>query len=312
MHLSRSSTICTLIALVALRVVVGLHFFNEGMTKVQSGSFDASGFLAQARGPAADFFHNLTDDYDGRLRLGISQDPVPQIDTRPAIAIWEEWLEMVSNRHEFNPDQREAARQILETGKRELADFYQEHEVEIVAWARGSQRLDGFDRDGPQRRQAAREVESLHDQVGQIARQRRQDAGVWFASIEAIWDNFREGVSDLAPDQELMPLPKPWAPANSRLAIINRCLPWFDLGVGLLLILGLATRIAALAGMGLLAGVLATQPFWIPGTENTFYQWIEFSALFVIMAVGAGRLGGLDYFLTRSGRPPAREETEPV
>lgn len=81
--------------------------------------------------------------------------------------------------------------------------------------------------------------------------------------------------------------------------MLNLFIPWFDTIVGGLLILGLFTRLASLAGAGFLASVIATQPPWIPGTTETYYQAVELAALLVIFATCAGRMGGLDYFLHR-------------
>jgi len=59
--------------------------------------------------------------------------------------------------------------------------------------------------------------------------------------------------------------------------------------------------------MGRLLGVVATQPFWALGAQNTYYQWIEVAALLVLMASSAGRFGGLDYFLVRRPALPTNE-----
>ena len=81
--------------------------------------------------------------------------------------------------------------------------------------------------------------------------------------------------------------------------MINHIIPWFDTIVGALLIIGLFTRLASLAGAVFLASVIAMQPPWIPGTVPTYYQAIEMFALLVIFATCAGRMGGLDYFFSR-------------
>jgi len=98
-------------------------------------------------------------------------------------------------------------------------------------------------------------------------------------------------------------LHRPFAQKNSRHSLINKVIPWFDLTVGVLLILGLFTRWASLAAAGFLFSVLLTQPFWIPGTVPTYYQGIEMVACLVLFAVHAGRFGGLDYFLSFGKQP---------
>ena len=73
MQTERQSFWFILFSLLILRLVVGMHFFNEGVTKIQSGTFSCAPFLTQAKGPLAPQFQTLLDDYDGRKRLCINE-----------------------------------------------------------------------------------------------------------------------------------------------------------------------------------------------------------------------------------------------
>ena len=55
MKLSRGA----MIAITALRVLVGWHFLYEGIAKLTAPSWSAAGYLKQARGPLADLFRDL-------------------------------------------------------------------------------------------------------------------------------------------------------------------------------------------------------------------------------------------------------------
>ena len=66
--------------------------------------------------------------------------------------------------------------------------------------------------------------------------------------------------------------------------------------VGVLLILGLFTPVASLAGAAFLAGVCITQWPGSAGAMPIYYQSIEMVAMLVLAGVGAGRFLGLDYF----------------
>ncbi len=71
----------------------------------------------------------------------------------------------------------------------------------------------------------------------------------------------------------------------------------FELGVGALLILGLATRGAALLGLGqqlFLAAVYFSSNRWM------FEQPHEYVPLFILAVVPAGRVWGLDGLITRT------------
>jgi thiosulfate dehydrogenase (quinone) large subunit len=48
-----------MIAITVLRVLVGWHFLYEGLTKLNAASWSSVGYLKAARGPFANFFHNL-------------------------------------------------------------------------------------------------------------------------------------------------------------------------------------------------------------------------------------------------------------
>jgi thiosulfate dehydrogenase [quinone] large subunit len=48
-----------MIAITALRILVGWHFFYEGLTKLSAPSWSAAGFLKQAKGPFAGSFHAM-------------------------------------------------------------------------------------------------------------------------------------------------------------------------------------------------------------------------------------------------------------
>ena len=48
-----------MIAITVLRVLVGWHFFYEGLTKLSAPSWSAAGFLKQAKGPLAGSFHAM-------------------------------------------------------------------------------------------------------------------------------------------------------------------------------------------------------------------------------------------------------------
>jgi thiosulfate dehydrogenase [quinone] large subunit len=48
-----------MIAITALRVLVGWHFFYEGLTKLNAPSWSAAGFLKQAKGPLAESFRGM-------------------------------------------------------------------------------------------------------------------------------------------------------------------------------------------------------------------------------------------------------------
>jgi thiosulfate dehydrogenase [quinone] large subunit len=53
-----------MIAITALRVLIGWHFFYEGLTKLTAPSWTAAGYLKQAKGPLAESFRWLASRPD--------------------------------------------------------------------------------------------------------------------------------------------------------------------------------------------------------------------------------------------------------
>lgn len=67
-------------------------------------------------------------------------------------------------------------------------------------------------------------------------------------------------------------------------------------GVGVCLLLGFFTRLAAVVGALFLFSVITTQPPWVANAAPTINQAVEMMALFVLAATAAGRWAGFDFF----------------
>ena len=198
--------------------------------------------------------------------------------------------------------------EILADASDGFKQFLAQNEVEIVAHYGTQSREQGFDRDGANKADAALYVDSLRYQVDTITSDRKKKSYGWYASIENMWDAYEGQINSLATEDQIeragsaapvaaaRQFDQPWSP----LKIINRVIPWFDTIIGVLLILGLFTRVASGAAAAFLVSVILTQPPWIPGTAPTYFYAIELAALLVLFATCAGRIGGLDFFFAAS------------
>ena len=74
---------------------------------------------------------------------------------------------------------------------------------------------------------------------------------------------------------------------------------WSLATIGGCLLVGLFVKFNAVGGALFLASVIATQPFWVPGAQATYDQWVEMAALLVLAALPVGVWSGLDHFLVR-------------
>ena len=116
-----------------------------------------------------------------------------------------------------------------------------------------------------------------------------------------MWDGLEFEINELAGEEQRnagpVQLVRPFDPPNSKIRTINQWVPWFDMAIGALLMIGLFSRLASFLGAGFLATVIATQPPWVMDSIPTFYQSVELAGLLVIFATCAGRYAGLDYFI---------------
>ena len=106
----RTVTGWTILLMVVLRVVIGWHFFYEGVHKIKSKTFSATPYLMASTGPLRDFFRKMAFDPDGfeRIKADYQKD---QLDQR---------YELIVNHFKLDDAQKKA-----------LGDFHDEWKKEI-------------------------------------------------------------------------------------------------------------------------------------------------------------------------------------
>ena len=387
--ITRSQLKWIFLSLVALRLIVGFHFFTEGKNKIDQGNWSAAPFFAAAKGPLAPLFQGLLPDWDYRETLCLvpatqpaSDAKVSQVSNRDSaktasgksgyvidpyrtLGQWDIFMEDILVGYRLKQSEmseriaamdreikrldkeieaaqagddasleKDLARQraervalkarlakadpvveLLEILKRrqdQLNDylFFPAHSDEILKSVEDESRLAGFVRDGENRSRSGQDVESLRQQIDTIRYDIRSVRGKHAVEIQGIWNGLEEEMntyglqlsSPLETGTSLnrqVVLPKPFeVQPTTQLYWINTIVPYFDLTVGILLLLGLFSRITSLAAAGFLLGIIVTQPLWVPGHDpKIIWNIVEFGALLVMAAMVAGRFGGLDYFL---------------
>lgn len=274
-----------LIALVALRVCVGWHFFKEGAEKLQSGNFTSAGFLNGAEGRLAGMFQSLVWDHDGSIRM----------DQELINNHFQSAVEGATNHFSLNQEQLRRLQQQEKKFQAKLKDVYDEHRLAIFKYEQGAGRVKGM-----QDSAVWTEISSLRAQKQSIAKDRM--AGIWPAleSIDAIWVHYEDVINSIATPQQIASagkfrLKRPGEGIVSA-RNIDRIIPIFDITVGILLIIGLFVPLAGWMGALFLFGVVLSQFPGDPNTQPTYYQAIEALALIVLATIGAGRFAGLDFF----------------
>jgi uncharacterized membrane protein YphA (DoxX/SURF4 family) len=269
-------------AIIWLRVVVGLHFVHEGWTKLQRPQPFSAAFFSSAKGPLAKWYHALVWDPDGLFRL----------DLDATLAQWDDYRQRIVNHYGLDEAQQKKAEEIVKRFQARLRQFLGSRREQIDEYLRWLDRRDANAQD------PARQLASLRAHDARIAGDLRKLASELLPPIDQMWQDLENELNALATDAQYQ--------RHGRLAIVkpgrrwldseamDRIVPYFDLAVGGLLVVGLLARWAALAGAVFLGAVCLSQWPLAPGAAPIAYQAVEMAALLVLAAVGAGRYLGLD------------------
>lgn len=272
--------------LVILRITIGFHFLSEGTEKFRDSNWSAKPFFANAKGPLAGQFRQLVWDYDGATRLDMKQTQI----------VWATFRNDVANHFGFNKQQQAEA----QVNYAKAVDQY-EYVMNLDANAIQEYRL-GLERIAKLDADPVRDgVTSLGGQREMVRKQANDLVSATLKQIDKIWVNYETAQNQLATDEQLAQHP-PYRLLRPRVAmmdtsVIDRVVPYFDMILGWLLIVGLFTPIAALAVGAFLFSVFLSQYPPTTGPSSSNYQLIESLACFVLAATGAGRFAGLDFFL---------------
>lgn len=272
--------------LVVLRITIGFHFLSEGTDKVRDGDWSAKPFFANAKGPFASEFRQMVWDYDGATRLNKEQTQV----------IWATFRNQVADHYGFDAKQQAAA----QDNYIKAVDQY-EYVLDLDANAVEQYRL-GLNRIAKLDADPVRDgVTSLGGQREMVRKELNDLISTTLQQIDMIWENYETAQNRLATDEQTAQH-SPYKLVRPRLAmvdtsVIDRVMPWFDVVLGWLLIVGLFTPVASLAAGVFLFSVFLSQYPPTTGPASSSYQLIEGLACFVLAATGAGRFAGLDFFL---------------
>jgi uncharacterized membrane protein YphA (DoxX/SURF4 family) len=269
--------------LVLLRVCVGFHFYTEGIDKIDGG-FDAGKFFAGARGPFAEQFQKQIWDWDGNIRL----------DQERTFNWWDIYTTRAKKHFGFDKKQLVATDEASKRTQAQLEWILQSNQNEIEEFRLGKSRLEDLNR------------EVMRDSVSSLGAQRDTIRKDWqrliapvFVQVDKAWTNLESEVNDIATSEQkanrgVYKLGKPRDVAIDT-SVINPLIPFFDLAVGVCLILGLGVPVVALAAAVFLGSVFMSQFPPESGPGSTYYQLVEGAACLVLAATGAGRFAGLDF-----------------
>lgn len=278
----QSLGLAVVLSLIALRVGIGMHFFREGLNKFRDPKPFSAGFLGNAKGPWSDLFASHVWDRDGIARL----------DRDASLQTWSQFRAQAEAHFRFDDQQKKRAAALQKRTEEQLTEHLDKYAGDIEEYRQNLARRDRYRSD-----RQRMETPSLRDQVEKIDSEIRSKRTKLLAPIDLIWQAYARDLNALAtPDQRQRGLLDLAKPGRQRFdsESIDAFIPWFDATVGVLLIVGLATRPAAFAAALFLGSVVVSQWPTAPDAAPTWAQFIEALGLLVVAATGAGQFAGLD------------------
>lgn len=260
---------------------MGWHFFKEGANKFQGNSFTSVYFLQSAKGPFADYYRSMIPDREGRDRLS----------KQATLDFWKRYQLDVIDHYDFDDKQKKEAEKVSTLFEERLNQFHSDNAADIREYLLECDRLEDAKTD------KIKNVDFLRTWIASKEIELRGTAKPWLDSIGLMGQQLESNLNAIATKEQR---------AKGPCEIADRSAMWVDMvvkyviiGVGVLLILGLFTRLASVVGMLFLMSVISTQPPWVAGSDTTYvyYQLVEISAFLVLIAFAAGRFAGLDYVI---------------
>ncbi len=315
----------TVVMLVILRVTIGWHFLYEGVWKiVNADQFSAAGFLGAAKGPAAPLFHWMVPDIDGRRRLALKERVDDKgnafVTSESYLNAWARLKDQAVDRYKLGPEQTAEAEKTFQVYGESLELYLTENREDIEGYLGSLQRL--RERKAAGTNGAAHEKKRVWDEQMKL----RGEANGWLSDLDAMGEEYQLALWDVldedqrargpirAPLSEADALPIALPMANTWSGLLDFGVTYGLAAIGLCLMLGFCSRLAALGGAAFLFSVVLVQMPWPtvypPPPEVVGHallvdkNFVEMVAMVVLATTAVGRWGGLDYFVYHwLGRP---------
>ena len=297
--------------LVLLRVAIGWHFLYEGLEKVESthkagNAFSAEPYLRAATGPLARTFRGIIPDVNSIHKLNLQ-------DRKDA---WKAEVDRICAHYNFDESQLKKAQALLKESE-DYAEIWFEDSgskedihkyltelagVQQIEWNRNAL---SYERERAAAQRADLEV----------------DRKTLIADLDSRGEAMRDALALLA-TQEQKEAAGPYQPAWTTLDWVNFSTMWGLVIMGVCLILGLFSPLAAFAGAVFLAQIYMSMPPWpglpvSPKSEGHYLivnkNLIEMIACLALACIPTGSWIGIDALLfgaRRRRRELAREQAE--
>jgi uncharacterized membrane protein YphA (DoxX/SURF4 family) len=315
----------TMLALVALRLAIGWHFYSEGIHHLTEPHWSSESFLKAAKGPLAEKYQSVLPTFhhwEAALHGSGNDAALNALASRDAT---DDYVRRLPKEYTIEKEQRAGAEPLLRWGARFDGDMARYLEACGHFYALTEEQMDSG-KISLSRRQAqamdwlGSNLKKLEDHLhewsrlekarheissGDIPFQKRRiadkltllkrEAASWTTELQNIESGYHTDLYGLleAEQKSRGSAPEP----RTLLDKIDLGMAYGITAVGVCLVLGLFTRLACLAGLAFLLSVVLSQPFWIADAQPTYNQTVELLAIAALATVPVGRWGGLDFFV---------------
>ena len=286
-------TLLAVAALAFLRIVVGLHFFLEGLSHLRDPDWSSAGFRKAAVGPLADWYRQSlpeTGAWSATLGAAGSGDTAAAAWKESVVAGWKQLLAARRRAVPLDAARAAEAEKLLDSAGAELDAYLAGIGDDLAAYRLEIARFADM-RKAP----SARDVPFARERVAKKQKELAGQAAGWMKDAAAIGTKLVAGWDGQLSAPERLRAADAEPP--SALWKADRFVSWSLVTIGACLVLGLFVKFNAIGGACFLASVIASQPFWVPGAQSTYDQWVELAALVALAALPVGGWSGLDYFL---------------
>jgi uncharacterized membrane protein YphA (DoxX/SURF4 family) len=215
---------------------------------------------------------------------------------------WNDLKHDTLRNYQLGEEQQAKIKRVYRQYKESARTYLAENQHDIAVYFEALKRHEDRRADG--NHGAAHQKERLYDERQKL----RQEVNVWLANFDdadnaylaAVCNVLNEGLEE---GRAARSVSLPW----DRRDLIDFAVTYGLTAIGLCLLLGLFTRPAAVAGGLFMVSVVLTQPAWptiyppdppVVGHALLINKdFVEMIALFTLAAIGAGRWGGLDFFV---------------
>src|SRR5262245_4593019 len=161
-------------AIVALRLVIGLHFFSQGVEKVRDPKPFSGNFFGAAKGPLAPTFHAMVWDADGRWRLS----------EKETLDCWDAYKNQVVADFHFDEKQSRRAADGFKAYAGRYKWYLRDRAEDIDQYFQSLERRDKNAAD------PTRTLASLRAHDARIESERAQLIGPILANIDKLWKDY--------------------------------------------------------------------------------------------------------------------------